>query len=107
ATRVPRPFRIDDGDRPLLAEPKAIGLRPRDPAPFGELQFGEPLLEVFPGGEPDLFLAALRLRLIAAEKDVPPCGRQSELRRDLLEALAAFVGAHDFFSSAFLPPTFL
>src|SRR5436190_14193195 len=71
ALSVPRAFWIDDRDRPAFADAEAVRLGAQDPALLGETQFLQPRLQVIPRGETALLLAALGLRLIAAEKDVP------------------------------------
>src|SRR5260370_24688437 len=70
ALPVPRPFRIDDGDRPAFADPEAVGLAAKDAALLGEPELFEPPLQVVPRGESALLVAAFRLGLIATQKDV-------------------------------------
>jgi len=41
AAPVPCAFGVDQGDRPALADAKTVGLRPADPALFGEPEFLE------------------------------------------------------------------
>ena len=78
AFAIPRTFRIDDSDRSAFADAEAIGLGPQHAALFGQTELLESSLEKIPGGEPALLVAALRIRLIAAEKDVPPCDRDAD-----------------------------
>jgi hypothetical protein len=72
ALPVPRAFRIDDGDRPALADTKAVGLAAKDAALLGEPELLEPPFQVVPGCETAIPVAALGLGLIAAEEDVAP-----------------------------------
>ena len=72
ASAVPRALRVDHGDRPLLADAQAVGLGAVDAALLREAELPEAPLEVVPGREPALLLAALGGGLVAAEEDVPP-----------------------------------
>src|SRR3954447_8298211 len=78
APRVPRALRIDDRDRSAFADPQAVGLAAKNAALLRQPELLEPSLQVVPGREPPLLVATLRLRLIAAEKDVPPGDRYSD-----------------------------
>ena len=84
ARAVPGAFRVDDRDRPALANPQAVGLRAEDAAALGELQFAQAPLQVGPSLETAFLLAALRHALVAAEQDVPLCNVDAERRRDSL-----------------------
>ena len=70
APAVPRPFRIDHGNRPAFADAQAVGFRAKDTAGFGQPEFLEPLLQELPRLERPLAIAALRVRLIGAQKDM-------------------------------------
>src|SRR5438477_621057 len=70
ARAIPRAFGIDHRDRPAFANAQTVRLRSEDAALLGQPERLEALLEVVPGREPALFLAALRVGLIAAEEDV-------------------------------------
>ena len=71
ARAVPRPFRVDDGDRPAFADPQAVGLGAQHPALLGQPQLAQPALQIGPGGEAALAIAALRMGLVGAEQHVP------------------------------------
>ena len=71
ALPVPGALRIHDRDRTAFADPEAIGLRPQDPAPLGQTELLQPCLQVFPGCDAAILVAAFRLGLLAAEKNVP------------------------------------
>src|SRR5262249_28564771 len=71
ALSVPHALWVDDRDRPVRADAQAVHLRAQDAALVVEAQLEEPPLQVVPRGEPALLLRALRLRLVAAEEDVP------------------------------------
>ena len=69
---IPRPFRIDDGDRALLAHAQAIGLCAVDAVlAFRDSQLFEPALEVLPAIRWFLLVRrAFRLGLVGAEEDM-------------------------------------
>src|SRR5262245_46554759 len=81
---VPRAFRIHDRDRSAFADSKAVGLGAQDAALVGESELLEPAFQEIPGGQAPLLLAALRRRLIAAEKDVTAGDRDAYRSGDLL-----------------------
>ena len=83
ALAVPGAFRIDDGDRAALADAQAVRLRPQDAALVRELQFLQAPLQEVPRGQAALLVAALRVRLVAAEKDVTPGDWDADGRRDV------------------------
>src|SRR6185295_7931359 len=60
ALAVPRAFGIDDRDRSAFANPQAVGLGAQDAALVDEAERLQPRLQVLPGREPPLLLAALR-----------------------------------------------
>ena len=68
---VPRPFRVDDGYRSTLANPEAVRFRPEDAATIREAELRETPFEKAPRRKSALFVTTLRLRLIAAQEDVP------------------------------------
>lgn len=78
ARAIPGTFRVHDRDRPALTDAQAVRLRTQDAALLGELELFEPTPEELPGRETTLFLAAFRLRLIAAEKEMTPCDRDAD-----------------------------
>jgi hypothetical protein len=82
ARGIPRAFGIYDGNRTALADAQAIGFRAEDAALVGKPELLEPSLEVLPCDEAAFLVAALRRRLIAAEKDVAACDRHTDRRRD-------------------------
>src|SRR3977135_898963 len=81
AVRVPRAFGIDDGDRAAFADAKTVRFRPQNAALLGKTELLEPALEKVPRGQDAIFLAAFRVRLIAAEKDVATCGVDADALR--------------------------
>src|SRR4051812_22060638 len=64
ALPVPGAFGIDDRDRAAFADAQAIGLAAKDPALLRQAELLEARLQIVPGGESALLVAALRLRLI-------------------------------------------
>src|SRR4051812_26965704 len=70
APGVPRAFRVDDRDRSAFANAQAVGLGAQDAALLGQAELLQPPFEKVPRGEPAVFLAALRVGLVAAEEDV-------------------------------------
>src|SRR5690349_7262362 len=70
ALRIPRALRVDDCDRPALADAEAVRLGAQDTALFRELQLLEPPLQEVPRCQTAFLVAAHRRRLVAAEKDV-------------------------------------
>src|SRR4051794_20716588 len=81
ALRVPRAFGVDDRDRSAFADAQAVGLGAEDAALLRQTELLQPPLEKLPRGEAAVFLAALRVRLIAAEEDVPPRDRHADRLR--------------------------
>jgi hypothetical protein len=75
---VPGAFRIDDRNRTAFANAQAVGLGAQDPAPVRQAELLQPPFQKVPRGQPAFLLAALRRRLIAAEKDVPPGNRDAD-----------------------------
>src|SRR5437764_14742146 len=75
ALAVPRAFGIDDCNRTAFADAQAVGFTAENSALVREAQLPQPRLQKFPRREPAGEVAALRLCLIAAEKDVPPRNR--------------------------------
>src|SRR5207244_1112323 len=83
APAVPGAFRIHDGNRPSFANPQAVGFGSENPALVGQAELFEPPLQIVPRRDPALLVAALRRRLIGAEKNMAPGLRDADLRRDL------------------------
>ena len=71
ARPVPHPLGVDEGDRPALADPQAVGLGPQHPAPIGQPKLAQTALQIGPGSQSALALAALRRGLVGAEQNVP------------------------------------
>jgi hypothetical protein len=68
---VPGAFGVDDGDGAVDADLEAIGLGAVDEGVgAGEFEFLEAALEVIPGGDAFLLVAALGLGLVSAEEDM-------------------------------------
>src|SRR5262249_12029080 len=83
APRVPRAFRIDDGDRSAFADAQAVRLCPQGAALLRQTELLQAALEEVPRCEAAILLAALRVGLIAAEKNVTPRDRNADALRDL------------------------
>src|SRR5262249_13813146 len=83
ALGVPRPFGIDDCNWPVFTDTEAVGLRAQDSALVREAELFQSSLEEFPCDKATMQVAALRLRLIAAEKDVAARDRNADALRDL------------------------
>src|SRR3954462_2654019 len=94
ARRVPRAFRIDDGDRTAFADAEAVRFAAQDAALLGQAERLQARLEVVPRGQSAFLVAALRLRLIAAQKDVPLRDRDA----DALRNRALFFKTHQPFA---------
>src|SRR4051794_35357613 len=82
ARAVPRAFGIDDRDRSPFADTEAVGLGAEDAALFRQAKLLQPALEEVPGRQTAILVAALRIRLNAAEKDVTPRDRDADAIRD-------------------------
>ena len=82
AFAVPGAVGIDDGNRPAFADPKTVHFRSQDAALLRQPQLSQPRLEKFPRHQPAMQIAALRLGLIAAEKDMSPRDRDADALRD-------------------------
>src|SRR5713101_3205014 len=82
AVRVPGALGIDDGNRSALANPKAVCFCPQDAALLRQPTLLQPALEQLPRRQTAIFFAALRVGLIAAEKDVPPRHADPDAVRD-------------------------
>ena len=67
---VPGAFRIDDRNRTALANAQTVGLGAQDAPLVRQAELLQPPFQKVPRGQPAFLLAALRRRLIAAEKDV-------------------------------------
>ena len=78
---VPGALGIDDGDRTAFADAKAVRLGAQDAALLGQPELLEAPLQKVPRREAAILVAAFRLRLIAAEKDVPPRDRHADALR--------------------------
>src|SRR5262245_43428074 len=98
AVPVPGTLGIDDRNGSALAYAQAIRFRAQDPALLRQPQFFEPLLQELPRFESAFLLAALRFRLIAAEKDMPARHRDADAVR--LGPLGFSNGLHTQSSSA-------
>jgi hypothetical protein len=82
ALAVPSALRIDDGDRPAFADAKAVRLGAQDSALLGQPELFETRFQKVPRGKAAILVAAFRLRLIAAEKDMPARNRHADALRD-------------------------
>src|SRR4051812_27500057 len=82
APGVPRAFGIDDRDRTAFADPEAVRFAAQDAALLRQAERLQARLEVVPRGQSAFLVAALRLRLIAAEKDVAPRDADTDALRN-------------------------
>jgi len=83
ALPVPRPFRIHDRNRTAFADAETIRFRAQHAALLGQFQLLEPPFEEVPCGKAAILVAAFRIALIAAEKDVAPRDRDTDAGDDL------------------------
>jgi hypothetical protein len=83
ALAIPGAFRIDDRNRTALTDAQAVGLGPQYATLIRETEFLQPPLQELPRGQAPLLVAALRRRLVAAEKDVPPRDGDADRACDL------------------------
>src|SRR5690606_22651791 len=88
---VPRAFRIDDRDRSALADAEAVRLRAQHPALVRQAEFLQPLLQEVPRLDAARLVAALGIRLIAAQEDVPLAHGYADRLRELLLG----IGGHE------------
>src|SRR5438874_1279791 len=90
ALAVPSAFRIDDGDRSAFANPKAVRFRAEYATLLRQPHLFQAPLQKIPCDESAIFVAAFRIRLIAAEKDVTLRHRHADAVRNR----ALFVCCH-------------
>src|SRR5947207_12748658 len=83
AFAVPGTFGVHNGNRAAFADAEAVRFRAQDAALLRQLQLLQPPLEELPRGKAALLVAALRLCLIAAEKDVAPRDRNTDAGGDV------------------------
>ena len=86
AVSVPGAFRIDDRDGPAFADAQAVRFRAQDAALLRQSQLLQSPFEKIPRVDAAIFLAAFRIGLIAAEKNVPTGDRHADRVGDLLLA---------------------
>jgi hypothetical protein len=79
AVMVPRAFGVHDGDRPTLANAKAIRLRPIDAPVLGETELFEATLQVIPRFQGARLVTTLGFCLVTTEEDVPANGRDTQI----------------------------
>jgi hypothetical protein len=80
---VPGTFGVHDSNGAAFADAQAVRLRAQDAALLRQLQLLEAPLEELPRRKAALLVAALRLCLVAAEKDVPPGDRNADACGDV------------------------
>jgi len=68
---VPGALRVDHRDRSSLADAEAVGLGPQDSALFRQAEFLQAAFQIVPRGKAAILVAALRHRLIGAQKNMP------------------------------------
>jgi hypothetical protein len=81
ALAIPRAFRVDDGDGAGLADAEAVRLR-AEHAVVRQPKLDETPLQIIPGHDRSLAIAAFRLGLVAAEEDVAPGDAEPQLLDD-------------------------
>jgi len=84
AAAVPRSLGIDNGYRSPLADAQAIGLGSKDASLLGEAKLTEAPFQKLPRCETALTIAALRIGLITAEKNVALRDRDANAIRNSL-----------------------
>src|SRR5215208_1446762 len=82
AFAVPGALWIHDGDWTTLANAQAVGFRAQDTALFGKFQLLEPPLQKIPCSEAAVLVAAFRVGLVAAQKNMPPRDWHADACRD-------------------------
>lgn len=80
---VPGALRVNQSDRPLFTDSKAIRFGPVDPPLFGKPQLFQALLEVLPGNHRAVTVTAFVFALVTAEKDMPACIRITQFFGDM------------------------
>ena len=70
ARAVPGALGVHECDRPPFADAQAIRFRAKNPPLLRQPELPQALFQKIPGRETALVVTALRLRLIAAKKDV-------------------------------------
>src|SRR5262245_19415220 len=79
---IPNALRIHDGDGSAFADAEAVRLCAQDAALLRQPELFQPALQEIPRREAPTLVAALRVRLIAAEKNVTPRDRDADGRRN-------------------------
>ena len=82
---IPRTLRVHDGDRSALTDTQTIRFRAQHASTSGQSQLLEASLQIIPGSQPTIPVAALGVRLIAAQKDMDASRsrRRSSRQRDV------------------------
>ncbi|MCK7524005.1 MAG: hypothetical protein MZV64_43455 [Ignavibacteriales bacterium] len=75
---VPGALGVDHGDGPGLAHAQAVRARAQHAAGVRQPELPQPALQVLPGGDGPLAVAALRLGLVAAQEDVAAGGGNAD-----------------------------
>src|SRR5690606_4690326 len=83
---IPCSLGIYHGDRPLLADPQAVGFGAVDPPAPREAQLVGPPLKEFPAPHPGPGPAALGFALIGPEENGPPDGAHTINHRNFLKS---------------------
>src|SRR5688572_25146547 len=84
ALAIPRAFGIDDSNRTAFADAQAVRLAAQNPALLRQSELLQALLQVVPGCDATLHVAALRLGLFSAEKNMTPGDGDADGDRDFL-----------------------
>lgn len=94
AAAVPRALGVDDGDRTARADAQAVRLGALHAADLGQAEFLEARLQELPRRDAARAVAALGVRRVGAEEDVPAGDCQPELLHDCLLGRSIRVGGH-------------
>src|SRR5436190_12967397 len=82
ARGIPGALGIDHGDRAAFADTQAVRLGAQNAALLGKSQLLQAAFQKVPRREAAILLAALRIRLVAAEEDVAPRDGHANRFRD-------------------------
>src|SRR5262245_64732521 len=82
AGAVPRALWIDDGDRSAFADAQAVRFRSQDAALLRQPELLQACFQKLPRGEAAILVAALRLRLVAAEENMAARDGHADAVRD-------------------------
>jgi hypothetical protein len=93
ARRVPRSFRIYDSDGPTFTDAQTVGFCAEHTAGLRQAQLFEPRLQILPSQQASVTFAALRIRLIRTQKNMPARARHADRRGNVIQSFK-LVGCH-------------